>query len=636
MTYLFIIFQILTVFSIISLNIYYKPTYSKSGKIINTSINNSNIRKLENKILSNEIMLKWRREIAYQTRFLQLKNNLRENTFEGMVKYSNNKSSPGKHIKTGFMSFKIFDKNDMLKLLFDYFSFKIKIFENNTIDNWIYIFKTKRYSLFSAKTNNINKINNIQKEHDHNNFSLTFRNLSIFQYYSYINISYLSTIQRGHFFSAPYSQMHCYINYIVNFSIVNNRHTSRSEISNITGSLFSRNCSEFISMNFTLYKASISKNSYLHVLLYSIITFLLGIFHIITTKLIYKKVESSLVNTNAICLLTICQNILWNSYGCYCHFFLLLNYNNYRRNLCIVCLIDSLNFGFIEFPLLYYLFSKRYAHLITDVLALRKKILQYCFSFYMVMLFTFIFVMKCYYSPPFILFTIIITWIPQIIYNVKNNNKVSFPLIYYIDVVLNRLFPSFYFNCFKGNFLKISTNKNIVIISIIILISFTLILYCQYIFGPKYFLPCMNEILPEFDMYKNEKELRKIIKDVDNMDCLICLLPIIIKNGEQQIISSYNTNSANYNETENLVINVKGYFEKINNKNICFSYEKFKKKIIGDESKIWNFHEYHKNNYDKKYMVTPCKHVFHTECLEEWFKMKKECPKCRAEVEDEL
>ncbi|KAI8926783.1 hypothetical protein BC831DRAFT_425303 [Entophlyctis helioformis] len=32
------------------------------------------------------------------------------------------------------------------------------------------------------------------------------------------------------------------------------------------------------------------------------------------------------------------------------------------------------------------------------------------------------------------------------------------------------------------------------------------------------------------------------------------------------------------------------------------------------------------------YMVTPCHHIFHTECLERWMEIKLECPVCRAEL----
>jgi hypothetical protein len=34
----------------------------------------------------------------------------------------------------------------------------------------------------------------------------------------------------------------------------------------------------------------------------------------------------------------------------------------------------------------------------------------------------------------------------------------------------------------------------------------------------------------------------------------------------------------------------------------------------------------------RAYMVTPCRHVFHTKCLEGWFKYKLQCPICREEL----
>lgn len=34
----------------------------------------------------------------------------------------------------------------------------------------------------------------------------------------------------------------------------------------------------------------------------------------------------------------------------------------------------------------------------------------------------------------------------------------------------------------------------------------------------------------------------------------------------------------------------------------------------------------------KKFMKTPCDHIFHTECLEKWMEMKHECPFCRRNI----
>ncbi len=62
----------------------------------------------------------------------------------------------------------------------------------------------------------------------------------------------------------------------------------------------------------------------------------------------------------------------------------------------------------------------------------------------------------------------------------------------------------------------------------------------------------------------------------------------------------------------------------LNNKYKCME------KCFGNKSILFNFHEYSKNILNKPFMITPCKHVFHSDCLEEWFKMKKECPNCRT------
>ncbi len=33
---------------------------------------------------------------------------------------------------------------------------------------------------------------------------------------------------------------------------------------------------------------------------------------------------------------------------------------------------------------------------------------------------------------------------------------------------------------------------------------------------------------------------------------------------------------------------------------------------------------------DRDYMVTPCSHLFHEQCLRQWMDVKMECPTCRA------
>jgi len=47
---------------------------------------------------------------------------------------------------------------------------------------------------------------------------------------------------------------------------------------------------------------------------------------------------------------------------------------------------------------------------------------------------------------------------------------------------------------------------------------------------------------------------------------------------------------------------------------------------------LFNFHEVELVKTKKPYMLTPCNHVFHTSCLEYWFKQKRDCPTCRNPI----
>lgn len=124
-----------------------------------------------------------------------------------------------------------------------------------------------------------------------------------------------------------------------------------------------------------------------------------------------------------------------------------------------------------------------------------------------------------------------------------------------------------------------------------------MILSLQKILGPKFIIP---RFLREksFEYYQNID----CITNLQN-ECVICL-------------EKLKTNSININIGPSWPLN---------------SSNKISDKTYGEY--IINFISKFKDKINKKeYMVTPCRHIFHTACLETWMEMKNECPYCRNKI----
>lgn len=39
-------------------------------------------------------------------------------------------------------------------------------------------------------------------------------------------------------------------------------------------------------------------------------------------------------------------------------------------------------------------------------------------------------------------------------------------------------------------------------------------------------------------------------------------------------------------------------------------------------------------NPKEDYLITPCNHIYHSNCLKEWMEMKMDCPTCRSHLPD--
>ena len=389
-----LIYSLFILFSLFQLNIIHNSfsnTIDFSNDEINTSDNIYNSNTKNNRHLSsltNESLLnlsKYHHQYFTKKKFLNLWNSqLKEKFFDGEVNYTNfsthENTVSNNTYNTGIMNLRIFIPNEARIFQDENPTFKMRILENKKIDKWIFIAKyIKLKFLFDIYDDN-------EKEKINENISMHYYNET------FLNLSYMSRIEHGEYFGLPYLKKVCNISYTFNFLIdsVNktneNKTWNEKEISGIRGSLYSNDCK--MKMEFNLEKHSNTYYKlYNHIFFYCLFSSILSIIHTLCTKLFINKIDFSEVNHRSISIFTICQNILWNSYCCYSHFYLLLTYTEYKLFFAIICGLYFFNFGVLEFPLLYQLLSLKYSHMINDVLTYRKKLIQFCFMFYLVMLF---------------------------------------------------------------------------------------------------------------------------------------------------------------------------------------------------------------------------------------------------------
>jgi hypothetical protein len=101
------------------------------------------------------------------------------------------------------------------------------------------------------------------------------------------------------------------------------------------------------------------------------------------------------------------------------------------------------------------------------------------------------------------------------------------------------------------------------------------------------------------------------------------------------LCNNYNKNNDNNNNALAITVNKQIIINQTHKKS--FSIKNIGKiiKIILCEN-MFKFYKLKPNLGNKKYMLIACGHVFHSSCVEKWFERKKECPNCRANMEDYL
>ena len=391
---------------------------------------------------------------------------------------------------------------------------------------------------------------------------------------------------------------------------------------------------------------------------YIVILIIIIILNMISEYLLNLDLKKNNEAISSVSFFSLIQNVNWHVYCCITHLAWSLTNNKFFYHFSIIGLLYIFYIIGFDFAFIVNFWKIKKEHLSNRTL-INLKVCFYL-SFYLSFFFSIFLNSDLMIYYPLIYICGIIMWTPQILHNILYYNKYNYPFFYIIISSVERLYYAFYFRAYDNNFYKIKGNKIYIYIIIIYFIINFIIIILQTLKGPRFFLNKKYQ-KEDFDFFKNKEELFNYSNDIENIECVICLLPIlsseeISNNNKEKEENSKNTDinssrnrievSINQlteeNKKQNIDINIlKRKFD--NNKQMNFN-KKYKDKcyLIKESFDIlfikgfFKFYRIPKNPLNKKYMRTPCNHFFHSLCLEKWLVRKKECPNCRYDLSDKM
>ena len=387
-------------------------------------------------------------------------------------------------------------------------------------------------------------------------------------------------------------------------------------------------------------------------------------------------------NENAISVVSLdcyCQNLAWHSYCGITNINFGLIYSEYFGNFCMIALFSLVNFVVFDLRFLYF-YWKIKRRVLNDRRFLRLR-LRFFAIFYGLLIVSFLSVSSFYMNWIYISILSIALWTPQIIHNIIDNNKYMYPTFYILSTTIDRMIYPLYFRGYGNNFFQLKNDLYLMAALLSLILISIIILYLQAIIGPRFMLPQKYQKNNTI-FYKSREELLEESPDCIKEECVICLSPliegnsnndsknsnlnVIINNKENENENSVdsptelkaettsrtlngnieiNNNNKNIlkkelhifkNNKDSLAISVKNK-QNHNHEDYNFSFKNIIKLMAMIFYKnMFKFYKFKTNKGNKNYMIIACGHIFHATCIEKWFDRKKECPSCRASMEEYL
>ena len=522
--------------------------------------------------------------------------------------------------------FELINNEEVLVLYF-------KCYEDNYIDNWLAV---TSFTNLNELITSISYNNNASFISFNNSFITSYETGKIFTRTFHSQSPFKSTVLLS-FQATP-------LTVTVQNTIINeskNITINTIEPSQINITFISEECGIDISIQAYNNDNDSSLNELISSInIYTIIIISTSILSSLSSLLLMHQLRKHESNVTAISLFTICQSFIWHSYCCLSNMNFGLNYPMYVTRFTLLSGCHMICFAIFDLRLIYTYWQILSRQLPYEIF-LRKK-LRFYICFYALVFSSFFMLLKAYYDKTYITIIIVMLWLPQLIFNCIRNNKVGLPLMYILICTVDRMALPFYFRGHNNNLFHIRNDISFITCICVYLCMNVFALYVQVCCGGRFVLT-KGIRRKAFEYYKSKDELLKVKADVMELDCVICLQKIIKDNGEDEV-DGLNKSLISY-KNEDVVVSVmmstvtENDFECNNRRGRKKKKKRTKWKLTmfictNIYGILFTFYKVNKNKDNKPYMITPCGHVFHTKCLEEWFYCKKECPNCRKEMRD--
>ena len=311
-------------------------------------------------------------------------------------------------------------------------------------------------------------------------------------------------------------------------------------------------------------------------------------------------------------LVTVAVSLLYKSFICSAHFYLSITTRDdgLSYEYGIPSIVYFFAFSGFELRLLFFSWKSRYADLLFINPNLFKRKLFYFYLTFYVILFLSLISIRTIITNTLTCFVLFIsTWLFQIIHSARTGTRPPYPTGYILLSTLGRLYLPMYLKAYDGNIFELRPSYLKVAIIIGIVVLEVLILLVQKNFGGKAIVPSCWKTVP-YNYYRDSVNIEEHISK--NPDCVICLEDLK-KEPEMEYVEEENKQEEEMHFQRRIANRIKRVLC------IGFWFEKIDK---------W----FNPQNKKKKYMITPCDHVFHTICLEKWMMLKNECPYCKRKI----